>query len=111
MANDDAPSVLRDRLTDLGLRASGLALVALAALVLRTLYHRAGPGSPLQPGALEVLLATVGFLSASAGAALIVVGHHIFDQVRISQRWAYRRVSEPRPTTGYRAPGILQNPR
>jgi hypothetical protein len=68
--------------TDLSLRASGVLLLVIATTAIHTL-------APLHPaaGALAFLLATIGFLCASAGAMLMVVGRHIHDPVRISVRW------------------------
>lgn len=68
--------------TDLSLRATGVLSLAIAATAIHTfarLYQQTGP--------LAFLLATIGFLSASAGAMLVVVGGHIHDPVRISARW------------------------
>lgn len=50
----------------------------------------------MEPGVLEFLLAAVGFLASSAGATMLLLGGHIFDQVRISERWAPRNVLAPR---------------
>lgn len=63
-------------------------LIALALLALNALFHRVGPGSRLEPGAGAFALAAIGFLGSSAGTTLVVLGHHIFDQVPISGRWA-----------------------
>ena len=38
-------------------------------------------------GVLALLLAMIGFLCASAGAMLVIVGGHIHDRVAISARW------------------------
>ncbi len=68
--------------TDLSLRASGVLLLAIATTAIHTLV-RLHPAA----GPLAFLLATIGFLCASAGAMLVVVGGHIHDPVRISARW------------------------
>ncbi len=68
--------------TDLSLRASGLLSLAIAFTATYTLARL-----QLQTGALAFLLATIGFVCASAGAMLLVVGGHIHDPVRISARW------------------------
>ncbi len=68
--------------TDLSFRASGVLLLAIAVVAIHTLGHL-----HQQTGALAFLLATIGFLCASAGAMLVVVGGHIHDPVRISARW------------------------
>ncbi|QCB44110.1 hypothetical protein E5673_19405 [Sphingomonas sp. PAMC26645] len=68
--------------TDLSLRASGvlsLAIAITAVHALARLHSAAGP--------FAFLLATIGFVCASAGAMLVVVGSHIHDPVSISARW------------------------
>ena len=72
--------------TDLSLRAGGILSLAIAAIAIHTLAR-------LQPqtGAFAFLLAIIGFLTASAGAMLAIVGHHIHDRVKVSARW--RRVA------------------
>ncbi len=68
--------------TDLSLRASGILSLAIALIAIHTL-------SRLQPqtGPPAFVLATIGFVCASAGAMLVVVGGHIHDPVSISARW------------------------
>ena len=66
---------------DLSLRASGILSLAIAVTAVHTLARHPA-ASPL-----AFLLATIGFLCASAGAMLLVVGGHIHDPVRISARW------------------------
>ena len=68
--------------TDLSLRASGVLSLAIAITAIHMLASR----HP-QTGPLAFLLATFGFVCASAGAMLVVVGGHIHDPVRISARW------------------------
>jgi hypothetical protein len=44
-------------------------------------------------------LSLVAFAFASAGAALLLEGHHLFDRIRISERWvshAPRAIAESR---------------
>jgi hypothetical protein len=78
----------RQRHVDLGLRAVGallccIAYVAIAHLV--AMHIR-----PRSAGAIAYGLATAGFLSASAGSAMTVLGHHLFDAIEVSQRWQHR---------------------
>ena len=68
--------------TDLSLRVSGILLLAIAVIAIQTLT-RLHPAT----GALAFLLAMIGFVCASVGAMLVVVGGHIHDPVRISARW------------------------
>ncbi len=70
--------------TDLSLRAGGVLSLAIAVIAIHTLARLYPQTSPL-----AFLLATIGFLSASAGAMLAVVGGHIRDPVRISARWRH----------------------
>lgn len=75
-----------ERLTDLGLRGGGLALLGLAWLAWRTLLrvdaHGAGPQE------IALLVAGAGFLATSIGAALTTLGAHVRDQITVSTRWA-----------------------
>ena len=70
------------RRTDLSLRAGGILSLAIAVAALHTLarLHSAS-------GVVAFMLATTGFLCASAGAMLAIVGAHIHDPVRVSARW------------------------
>lgn len=77
----------RSRKADVGLRALGLCLCAVAYLAITRLIA-------LQPALPEhavdaryFMLATLGFLAASAGSAMACLGNHLFDQVEISARW------------------------
>ena len=80
---------LEGRMTDprrlrtyLSLRASGILSLAIAATAIHTLARLHPP-----TGALAFLLAAIGFLCASGGAMLVIVGHHIHDRVQLSARW------------------------
>lgn len=53
---------------------------------LRALLHR----NPSDHSVIVYLLALAAFCCASAGAALLFVGHHLFDKVQISERWVRR---------------------
>jgi hypothetical protein len=68
------------------LRPMGAVLLGIAYLIASDLI-RIGPAyaghEPLSVYALSVVL----FLSASAGAAMLVHGHHLFDRVIVSKRW------------------------
>ncbi len=61
---------------------------------------------PAQQPPVVYLLSLVAFACASAGAALLVEGHHLFDHIRVSERWISRApraieesrwASEPHP--------------
>ena len=72
--------------TDLSLRASGILSLTLATTAIHALVRLHPP-----TGALAFLLAAIGFLCASGGAMLVIVGRHIHDRVQVSARW--RRVA------------------
>jgi hypothetical protein len=68
--------------TDLSLRAGGLLALAIAIAAIDTLT-----GIPSTAGGLGFMLAAIGFLGASAGVTLTLLGGHIHDPVTISARW------------------------
>lgn len=72
---------------DAGLRLAGAVLCALSCTAfdrLIALTHAAAGGA----GTVTTLgLGTIGFLSASAGAAMLLLGRHLFDEVEVSSRW------------------------
>ena len=71
---------------DLALRSAGILLVCLAALIGRRLFAVPDSGAKYDP--IAYLLALIGMSSACAGAALTVLGRHLFDQVELPARWA-----------------------
>ena len=78
----------RSRRADLGLRASGLLVCGTAYTALSRLC--AMPLSPDTVDALAFALAAIGLLAASAGSAMAALGHHLFDQIKVSERWQPR---------------------
>ncbi len=70
---------------DLALRLSGLLLLALAVLIGRHLF--AVPDATGKIRASAYLLALIGMVSACPGAAMAVLGRHLFDQVELPARW------------------------
>jgi uncharacterized protein YjeT (DUF2065 family) len=70
---------------DAGLRLAGIVLLAIALLVGRRLFAAPDPQARTTP--LCYLLALIGMASMSAGTALVVLGHHLFDRVVLSARW------------------------
>jgi hypothetical protein len=67
------------------LRGAGLILLLFAWLIGRELLA-IGEHEATEPP-LAYLLAGIVFLSASAGAALLLNGQHLFDTVRVSRLW------------------------
>ena len=78
----------RSRRADFGLRASGLLLCGIAYAAVACLC--AMRISPQTVGALACALAAIGFLGASAGSAMVLLGHHLFNQIEVSARWRHR---------------------
>lgn len=76
----------RVKQADLALRAAGLALCALAWAGISDLIAVERPPAH-GPDLLAFCLAIVGFLAASAGSGLLLLGTRIFDQVEVSSRW------------------------
>jgi len=70
---------------DASLRVAGLALLCVAVLVARRLFATPDPQGKVTASAY--LLALIGMASACAGAALAVLGRHLFDEVELSARW------------------------
>jgi hypothetical protein len=69
------------------LRLLGVALLALAWLAARTLRTRAIAG-PISGDALAWLLAMASFVLATGGAALALLGNHLFDQIQVARQWS-----------------------
>lgn len=78
------------RRQDILIRLCGVALAAAAVLALRTLA--ALPLDPDEPSAAALALAAFGFVGASLGTALLVLGSHVRDRVRVSSPWIDREV-------------------
>lgn len=76
-----------DRRVDIGLRAGGVLLCGLSYLAVRWLVALQLSQVHGEPGVEAFALAAVAFLCGSCGTALLTLGHHIFDEVAISQRW------------------------
>lgn len=79
----------RTRRADRTLRLLGLVLLAVAGVALRWLYGLHVP--PQSAGVLAYGLAAIGYMAASSGAALVMLGRHLFDEVAISPRWGRHR--------------------
>lgn len=75
------------RQTDIGLRGLGLIAIAIAVLAIDALVglQAAAGRTPLDGGTYA--LAAIGFAGGSFGGALLVLGHHLFDEVSVSRRW------------------------
>ncbi len=79
----------RTRRADRALRFSGLVLLAVAGAALRWLYALHVP--PQSAGLLAYGLGAVGYMAASSGTALVMLGRHLFDEVAVSPRWGRHR--------------------
>jgi len=73
--------------TALALRLGGAVLLGLAAFAAIHLVADARHQDPTTMP-LAYLLALLAFVGASAGAALLGYGRHLFDPVRVAERWA-----------------------
>ena len=67
------------------LRLTGVALLALAAGLGRHIFAAADPNAKLR--AAPYVMALIWISSLCAGAALTVLGRHLFDQVELPARW------------------------
>jgi len=70
---------------DLMLRLAGMVLLALAFLIGHHLFDISDIAAKVRPSAY--LLGLVFMTSVSSGAALAVLGYHLFDQVELPSRW------------------------
>lgn len=70
------------------MRVSGLLLCGLSyAAILRPLAMHIHPQSA---GSLAYALAALGFMAASSGSAMLMLGHNLFDEIEVSSRWRGR---------------------
>ena len=81
----------RSRKADIVLRCAGALLCRAAYLAWAHLVAWPRGASDNTADMLAVALAAVAFLGASAGSAMLCLGRHLFDDVRISARWQRRR--------------------
>lgn len=79
----------RTRRADRTLRLMGLVLLAVAGVALRWLTALHVP--PQSAGLLAYGLGAVAYVGASSGAALVILGRHLFDEVAVSPRWRRHR--------------------
>jgi len=73
------------RYANLALRLSGFLLLGLTALIARHLFSAPDPAGKVRLSAYLFALAQM--VTLSAGAALAVLGRHLFDQVELPARW------------------------
>jgi hypothetical protein len=92
----------RKRTRDVLVRATGVLCCTSSYLAVRALVHlRLATPAAAQPGAIAYALAAVAFLCASVGTALVVLGHHVFEEIEVSERWQHRPApSVPRAHQG-----------
>lgn len=77
----------RSRSADIGIRVLGLLLLIIAYFAISSLIALQPPVPEQTVRTASFILAAVGFLFASAGSAMTILGNHLFDQVEISARW------------------------
>jgi xanthosine utilization system XapX-like protein len=85
-----------NRVADTSVRAGGFAMLGLAGISVHALTALRAGLSQGAPPPWVFGLAMIGFIGASFGSALVVLGRHIFDRVEISERWARRSPILPR---------------
>ncbi len=85
-----APAQGKSLAADLGLRGAGLALVLLSIAAIHWLTILVHAGGRHEGTPLELLLALVGFVGASIGSGLLMIGAHIHDPIEVSGRWRRR---------------------
>ena len=75
---------------DIGIRAIGLAAIALSAAIIGWLhaYMQQNPAS--EASLWQLALLAVAFLSASVGCGLAALGRHIHDRIEVAERWRRR---------------------
>lgn len=81
----------RSQRADLGLRALGLLLCWLSYTAIVRLVAMHVPAQAADIVAYG--LATVGFVAASSGSAMLILGNHLFDEIEVSARW--RGIPDP----------------
>ena len=78
-----------DRPSDVKIRMLGAALCCVACFAVRKLMHMHGAGvHTVYPALVAYPVTAVGFMSASAGAALLLLRSHVHDHVKVSARWS-----------------------
>ena len=77
-----------------GLRQLGVLLLLGAYTAGKHVLAMGGRHHGDQPP-LVYLLALITFLCGSAGSALLVHGHHLFDKIEVSERWRKRPPAAP----------------
>ncbi|WP_077145663.1 hypothetical protein [Sphingopyxis sp. KK2] len=82
-----------NRFAGIGLRAGGLALLALGGMVAVRLHHMALVTPARDATSLTLLLSAIAFLCGSAGSALLFAGPGLWETVEVSERW--RRLRAP----------------
>lgn len=86
--------IRQSRSHNVAIRLAGLAVLPIGAFSINWLYHLVHI-APAHEGTLaELGLAAAGFLCLSMGSVLLSLGSHLFDEVKVSARWA------PRPGAG-----------
>jgi hypothetical protein len=78
----------RSRRADIVLRATGLLLCWVSYTAISRLVTMHVP--PHKADILAYGIAAVGFMAASGGSALTLLGHHLFDEIEVSARWRGR---------------------
>ena len=79
---------------DVAIRLAGLAVLPIGAFSIDWLYHLVHAVPAHEGTSAELGLAAAGFLCLSMGSVLLSLGSHLFDEVKVSVRWARRPADE-----------------
>ena len=69
------------------IRLAGLAAIGGSVLAGLAVYHRVCASPPHEATPVEMGLAFVSFISASAGTAMAALGSQLFDRVEVASPW------------------------
>lgn len=87
---------LKTTMGDVTIRAGGGALLAVSWVAIGALLRLAASVPSAAMTVTGGLLATLGFLAASAGTAGVIVGRHLLDRIEVSSRWRRHPADEGR---------------
>lgn len=80
----------QSRSRDGAIRVAGLVVLPIGAFSIHWLYHLVHTAPAHESTFAELGLAAAGFLCLSMGSVLLSLGSHLFDEVKVSARWARR---------------------
>lgn len=78
----------QSRSQDVAIRLTGLAALLIGAFSINWLCHLVHAAPAQESTFAQLGLAAAGFLCLSMGSVLLSLGSHLFDEVKVSARWA-----------------------